>query len=1852
MAVHEDACQIKFTTWPTTGVTVTNEGRTGTTYNGTAGDNDYLLQPSGATSFSFDDVDHNDIVIVPAGAITNNLGAHTLEFYIDLHSYGATPNQLFNKAGFYYCVVSNITKNLLLTRFDTGGANFKQWDTPTDSLSLGPNYIQIAWDATLVSNDPIIKINGVTQTLTTGHSGVTTAWKDDSAGVLQIGNRTALNRELLAAFSLVRLHNRVLTPTELIDNYNCDKWRMETELQYDFSQDATPILNDINPSVYPMTLSGLVKKEGADGACHCYTLSGGTNCATVPKGTATDNLKAHTLEFIFYYKTFGNSLLFAKGNLASFAGYNVNININGVLAVGRFDVGGVAYKAYVTAAGSCTVGNTYHVQVAWDATNVDNPPVVKINGVTKTLTTAHSGVTTAWYNDSTTDLYLGNIAALNKGFIGSLYLFRLYQRVLTEGELTFNYQKEQWRYSSDAGCDLKYDFSEETGVTVANDITPGTYNLTLSGPTKYEAGYGGAHYYRFDGTDDYAVVACDANLDNVTSHTLEFIINTVARAKLVWTKGIWAAGTYFGVAISAGGLVQLYRETIGGGADYASWVSTAVLPSAPTHVIITQDGANPTTATATLYFNGVPQTFTKTYAGASVTWFDDSAYDMRLADDSAAFAHLAGDYYFFRYYKRVLSAAEALEAYNQEKWRYSDTGLTLTIDKHDYSCFIRPSTFSVIDQLEGRNTGSFETIHPINPKHGTMGQPIIVTHNDTKLYEGLITAVTKQEISDVSGYHYQYKIADYTTFATRRLIAWNYEDMSADDIVLHINTYFLAGEGLSAVKVASGGYVEAGITLAKAVFNYVTVAAALDQLAEQCGYSWYIDYDKNLHFFARTSNVAPWNIYDGRKNYSTFNSDTTQDQYRNRQWIQGGNQLSEPRTETFLGDSKLTSFKLMYQVAKVPTITVNGVAQTAGIQSVDEDKDWFWSDSSDTITQAQKYEAYRDYATVEYDFTENTGTVLKNKTEHAIGCDATTYENDYMAISTGAGHWRFDLAADYIKIPHDIPIDNVGPHTFEWIVYIGSFQTDARLWDKSVHVVYIDETNKNLIIYRSGTGGGYKQYSTPTNTFAAGKYYHIQIVWDATVVTNPPVIYINGVKQALTDGSVGTVWAFDSDSSYDAYIGNRAAYDRWFDGAFLLFRLWRKAALPVPHELSEEEQATALITEDQLKGNYYAEKWRYSTVARGVPLTQKQKLSVIYQYRFPIIDVVDNAANQATQAALEATGSGIYETIENDGTLDETAWALDKATRLLAKYGPTAETIKFATNRTGLKAGQLINVTLPDLYVNNVAYLITEVELADEEFVQYEYTVTASSGESLGSWAKFFTDEAATGRTFKINEGQTLLLLTKSLESLTVTDALSQTKGTPAHRAKGVSGNATIAQPHQGIATDGVNFYGFDTTAIYKYDLNWNLVASHVTAGAEVGVAHIGGGDCYGGVLYAACCDIGPPITNACIGKWNATTLAYIGKVDISAEFNGNIDPSGCGVDTTNSKLWVCSFYTGNTICNYDLTTLAYEESITPNPPITMAPQDIKYQGGMLYIAYCDTTTVLTGGVFKMNTSGTDQHNVVLMPVSEIEGLIVTSTGLYVHVWDWGGGHADIYHSSWAPVSPTAVGTNCQVKYSTWPPTGVTITNEGVAGAGYNGAAADNDYLLQPSDATSFVYDNTTDVVIIPAGAAINNPTTTTWEFVINISSLAVANDLLTKYGFFVSVDTAGKIQMRRYDDGAVAYRLWYSAAGTIATGTNYHIQITWDMTGVAATPILYVNNVVTALTAAHSGVTDAWVNDSAHNAYLGSREALDQPLVGTIYTFRWHNVILTPSQLTTNYYADYWRYTPTPRVGFSECTS
>jgi hypothetical protein len=192
------------------------------------------------------------------------------------------------------------------------------------------------------------------------------------------------------------------------------------------------------------------------------------------------------------------------------------------------------------------------------------------------------------------------------------------------------------------------------------------------------------------------------------------------------------------------------------------------------------------------------------------------------------------------------------------------------------------------------------------------------------------------------------RVWDYHSLADGRQFIGAYVTTTGDAIVRDILT-ILAEEGISEGEIQGSD-----VTLENIIFNYITCAEALDKVKDLCGFTWFINEEKKLYFVDRATFAAAWNIVDGSEMYMEgVTLATGNPEYRNIQYIQGGQAETIERTEPFIGDGTNRNFTLGYPVAKVPTITLNELPQSVGIKGVETGKNFYWSKGDAVITQEQ-----------------------------------------------------------------------------------------------------------------------------------------------------------------------------------------------------------------------------------------------------------------------------------------------------------------------------------------------------------------------------------------------------------------------------------------------------------------------------------------------------------------------------------------------------------------------------------------------------------------------------------------------------------------------------------------------------------------------------------------------------------------------------------------------------------------------------------------------------------------------------------------------------------------------------------
>jgi hypothetical protein len=125
------------------------------------------------------------------------------------------------------------------------------------------------------------------------------------------------------------------------------------------------------------------------------------------------------------------------------------------------------------------------------------------------------------------------------------------------------------------------------------------------------------------------------------------------------------------------------------------------------------------------------------------------------------------------------------------------------------------------------------------------------------------------------------------------------------------------------------------------------VSECLQILADRVNYYWYIDYDKDVHFFAKNSETAPFEITDTNGNFIPSSLVIKDDisQMKNIVFVSGAEFKGDERTVTMKGDGTTKVFSLGYKFSNEPTVIVNTVEQNVGAEFLndDEDHDVLWS---------------------------------------------------------------------------------------------------------------------------------------------------------------------------------------------------------------------------------------------------------------------------------------------------------------------------------------------------------------------------------------------------------------------------------------------------------------------------------------------------------------------------------------------------------------------------------------------------------------------------------------------------------------------------------------------------------------------------------------------------------------------------------------------------------------------------------------------------------------------------------------------------------------------------------------------
>lgn len=142
----------------------------------------------------------------------------------------------------------------------------------------------------------------------------------------------------------------------------------------------------------------------------------------------------------------------------------------------------------------------------------------------------------------------------------------------------------------------------------------------------------------------------------------------------------------------------------------------------------------------------------------------------------------------------------------------------------------------------------------------------------------------------------------------------------------------------------------AGVTIPSVDYTTKYVSDNLDDLNTQSNYWWQIG-NGSVTFQARNAVNAPYILQSTDILTGTLPTvEYSGDMYRNEQVLTGVYETSV-FTQSFIGDGSSKTWNVANPIQSVPTITLNGLTQTVGLQGVDTGKAFYWQNNNTAITQ-------------------------------------------------------------------------------------------------------------------------------------------------------------------------------------------------------------------------------------------------------------------------------------------------------------------------------------------------------------------------------------------------------------------------------------------------------------------------------------------------------------------------------------------------------------------------------------------------------------------------------------------------------------------------------------------------------------------------------------------------------------------------------------------------------------------------------------------------------------------------------------------------------------------------------------
>ncbi len=255
--------------------------------------------------------------------------------------------------------------------------------------------------------------------------------------------------------------------------------------------------------------------------------------------------------------------------------------------------------------------------------------------------------------------------------------------------------------------------------------------------------------------------------------------------------------------------------------------------------------------------------------------------------------------------------------------------LILTVNGVDRSSYVKWDTLQKTEVLTKEvDRMEFQIVKtPNRSSIPDVSDEVVLTEDGSKVFGGVV--IERNEV--IKGgllLGYEIRCKDFSHYLDRKVVTKAYGSATARSIVLDIIATFTSG--FTTTNVLTSTPIVGSIK-----FNYEQPTRCLTQLADQIGWDWYVDYDRDIHFFDEESTPSPFDLDDtsGKFQWDSLEINKSLLQLKNSVYVRGGEYkktiAQADAYDKYEASAGQSTFGLAFKYDNI-TVLKNGVVQVIG----------------------------------------------------------------------------------------------------------------------------------------------------------------------------------------------------------------------------------------------------------------------------------------------------------------------------------------------------------------------------------------------------------------------------------------------------------------------------------------------------------------------------------------------------------------------------------------------------------------------------------------------------------------------------------------------------------------------------------------------------------------------------------------------------------------------------------------------------------------------------------------------------------------------------------------------------------